>query len=755
MAKSRRTKNNKKQPHILWEREKHERTHHGEVEPEYFDEEETYDGTTEWDDDAYVDGDYAEGDYEGGSYEDAGYDETYEDESAYVEDGYEDAAYDEPAYEEDAYASEDEGYGEQEYDEQEYAQQDYAEPGYEEETYEEDSVEPAYEEAYPPEADYEDGYEQPAEYDDYESSYNATAASVSGKKKKHKKKKRKKGAPSRSRRKQTARDQELNRKKFLYIGIAALTAAAILITVALTVSEYKKRVYTKAVLEAGDHELTPEDFRKNTNQTISFEDEAQVSAIDFHVPGEYPVDLKSGMFHYHATLTVVDTVPPVAEGISLELGFGDTAEATQLVTNVADETALHISFETEPDFEKLGRQPLQIRLMDMGGNYITVDSELVVIPIHPELVREAGTGAPGLNEFLLDSVDSAQASSVQLLTDLSTVDMHTVGTTELEFSMGDYRFTGKLVVEDTVAPELEVEEASERYLNQQIEPEEFVKGYVDATNVTFRFASAPDMTKEGYQDLEIVAEDEAGNSSSAATKLMLVKDTEPPVISGANDLTFYVEDSISYRSGVTLSDNCDKPEDIKLEINTDQVVSGTAGTYKVVYTATDLSGNTAEKTVNLTLISKSYDEATVNALAQQVLAKIITPGMSEYDKVVAIYNWVTGNVRYAEQPNMTDWLKAAYDGLAQHKGDCYVYCMTSKALFDNAGIKNMVIDTVPLRYIHFWNLVDIGEGWHHFDCTPRRAGGVFLYWTDAQIKEYSDAHNNSHIYDRKRFPDIP
>ena len=263
------------------------------------------------------------------------------------------------------------------------------------------------------------------------------------------------------------------------------------------------------------------------------------------------------------------------------------------------------------------------------------------------------------------------------------------------------------------------------------------------------------MTKEGYQDLEIVAEDEAGNSSTAATKLMLVKDTEPPVISGANDLTFYVEDSISYRSGVTLSDNCDKPEDIKLEINTDQVVSGTAGTYKVVYTATDLSGNTAEKTVNLTLISKSYDEATVNALAQQVLAKIITPGMSEYDKVVAIYNWVTGNVRYAEQPNMTDWLKAAYDGLVQHKGDCYVYCMTSKALFDNAGIKNMVIDTVPLRYIHFWNLVDIGEGWHHFDCTPRRAGGVFLYWTDAQIKEYSDAHNNSHIYDKERFPDIP
>ncbi|MBR1440272.1 MAG: transglutaminase domain-containing protein, partial [Lachnospiraceae bacterium] len=507
--------------------------------------------------------------------------------------------------------------------------------------------------------------------------------------------------------------------------------------------------------EAGDHELTPDDFRKKTDQAIAFEDEAQVAAIDFHVPGEYPVDLKSGLFHYHAKLTVQDTVAPAAEGISLEIGLGDTVEATQLVANVEDETALHISFMEEPDFGKLGRQPLQIRLMDMGGNYTTVDSELVVIPIYPELVREAGDPVPTVIEFLLDNVDAEQANAVQILTDLSTIDMHTVGTTELEFSMGDYLFTGNLVVEDTFAPEVEAEASLERYINQQIEPEEFITGYTDQTSVEFSFVSEPDMTKEGYQDLEIMAVDEAGNSTTVATKLMLVKDTEPPVISGANDLTFYVEDSISYRSGITLSDNCDKPEDIKLEINTDQVVSGTAGTYKVVYTATDLSGNTAEKTVNLTLISKSYDEATVNALAQQVLAKIITPGMSEYDKIVAIYNWVTGNVRYAEQPNMTDWLKAAYDGLAQHKGDCYVYCMTSKALLDNAGIKNMVIDTVPLRYIHFWNLVDIGEGWHHFDCTPRRAGGVFLYWTDAQIKEYSDAHNNSHIYDKTRFPDIP
>jgi hypothetical protein len=80
--------------------------------------------------------------------------------------------------------------------------------------------------------------------------------------------------------------------------------------------------------------------------------------------------------------------------------------------------------------------------------------------------------------------------------------------------------------------------------------------------------------------------------------------------------------------------------------------------------------------------------------------------------------------------------------------------MTARALLDAAGIKNMVIDTAPLRYIHYWNLVDIGEGWYHFDTTPRAAGGTFLYMNDADIQEYSRNHQNSHIYDHDRFPGV-
>jgi hypothetical protein len=56
--------------------------------------------------------------------------------------------------------------------------------------------------------------------------------------------------------------------------------------------------------------------------------------------------------------------------------------------------------------------------------------------------------------------------------------------------------------------------------------------------------------------------------------------------------------------------------------------------------------------------------------------------------------------------------------------------------------------------MHYWNLIDIGDGWYHFDTTRRADGTTFFYWTDAQIKEYSDAHNGTHNYDRSKYPTI-
>ena len=56
--------------------------------------------------------------------------------------------------------------------------------------------------------------------------------------------------------------------------------------------------------------------------------------------------------------------------------------------------------------------------------------------------------------------------------------------------------------------------------------------------------------------------------------------------------------------------------------------------------------------------------------------------------------------------------------------------------------------------MHYWNLIDIGEGWHHFDTCRRVDGSTFFYKTDAELMAYSNSHDGTHNYDRSRYPDI-
>ncbi len=81
--------------------------------------------------------------------------------------------------------------------------------------------------------------------------------------------------------------------------------------------------------------------------------------------------------------------------------------------------------------------------------------------------------------------------------------------------------------------------------------------------------------------------------------------------------------------------------------------------------------------------------------------------------------------------------------------------MTAKCLLTRAGIKNMDIEKIPTpTTMHYWNLIDIGEGWHHFDTCRRVDGSTFFYKTDAELMAYSNSHDGTHNYDRSRYPDI-
>lgn len=232
-------------------------------------------------------------------------------------------------------------------------------------------------------------------------------------------------------------------------------------------------------------------------------------------------------------------------------------------------------------------------------------------------------------------------------------------------------------------------------------------------------------------------------------------DTEPPVIEGVEELTVTAGGSVSYKKNITVTDNRD--QEVTLTVDNSAVDLNQAGDYPITYIAEDAAGNVTEVSTVLHVKIPGVESATeelVNAKADEILAEITTDGMSQYEIIEAIFNWTHEQIAYVDGTPKTDWVQGAYRGLFERKGDCFVYASTSKCLLTRAGITNMDIEKIPAKTHHYWNLVDIGDGWYHFDATRRKDGTIIFYWTDEELISYSNSHNLSHNYDPSKYPEI-
>lgn len=305
--------------------------------------------------------------------------------------------------------------------------------------------------------------------------------------------------------------------------------------------------------------------------------------------------------------------------------------------------------------------------------------------------------------------------------------------------------------QDTQPPELVLRNI-DCYDFESIQMEDFIVSVSDISSVGCSYVTPPDLSLIGTQQVIIRAIDESGNFTEKTADLTLRHDSEAPVISGAADIFSYLGEKISYKKGVSVSDNCDS--NVKLSIDSSLVNLNAEGDYPVTYCAQDISGNSTVLTITVSVRQRTYSEAEVYALADNVLSKIITDTMTQYEKLVAIYNWCQNNIVYIEHFEKGNWIKGAYEGFINHKGDCYAYACVSQALLIRAGITTKMINRIPTTYEHYWNLVDIGEGWKHFDTCPRDNHPYLCYIDDASLMMYSNMNYDCHNYDRSIFTDI-
>lgn len=373
--------------------------------------------------------------------------------------------------------------------------------------------------------------------------------------------------------------------------------------------------------------------------------------------------------------------------------------------------------------------------------------------IKEELTAEAGSAFPAASEFVTGFADNASVVS-------EPVDMHMPGDYVVQVSIMGRSGECVLHVVDTTAPVFTTKDCT-IMMGEQLTAEDFVADVSDETPVRIEFHTQPSLTAAGDQMVKILVTDSNNNFAMGSAKLTIISDTQPPVISGVQEITVTVGEGISYKKGITVTDDMD--DSVQLVVDNSSVEADKAGHYKIYYSATDRAGNTTtvETVLHIKPIEKAASEiqmteADVNAAADAILSKITNADMSQKEIIRAIYDFCHEKIAYSDGAVKDNWVQGAYDGLVKRRGDCYTYAMSAKVLLTRAGITNKDIEKIPTpTTMHYWNLVDIGEGWHHFDTCRRADGSTFFYKTDAELMEYSNAHKGTHNYDRTIYTDIP
>lgn len=529
------------------------------------------------------------------------------------------------------------------------------------------------------------------------------------------------------------------RKGRLFFAVALLIFLAAGTAVFLYINSL---AYPICRVEAGV-EVLASDFIKNGDPEAVFTKGG--ADFDIHIPGEYRIAVKSGLFTHYGTLIIEDSTPPTAQPSPLVIELGDTCSPEELVADIRDVSPVSAAFASEPDFDTPGVRQVDILLIDQAGNTSLVSSELTVSPFARELSWEAGSSAPTAADFALTN------SPGRLVTGISQEVLSHVADVPVTLSSNGQSFPSTLHVVDTVAPVGVVEDVRTCTL-APLEARRFVVSTEDATDVTASFRTAPDMKKPGVQQVHIVLTDEGGNETVLPASLELEEDVTPPVILGAHDMDILEGETVSYRQNVVVED--DFAEEVSLSVDSSGVDTGKAGEYTAVYTASDVSGNRTELRITVTVHPWAIAQDELDQLADEILADTLAESMTELEKVNAIYDYLISSIRYIDHSDKGDWARAAYEGLHDHEGDCYVFASAAKLLLTRAGITNMDIEKSTRYGNHYWNLIDLGDGWYHFDATPRLDHPRIVMWTDRELMRYSYVNGNTHDYDHNQYPNI-
>jgi len=361
------------------------------------------------------------------------------------------------------------------------------------------------------------------------------------------------------------------------------------------------------------------------------------------------------------------------------------------------------------------------------------------------------------NDYKVEDFVRFTVPGQKMVTEASSIGADGDGDYKVRFKALGLPVSCLLHVTDSVPPQVEAKEAVSVFTTQDVKCEDFIVSCEDRSPVSFSWGKDYDFTSEGQLDVVVVATDSYGNSTEVTVPTTIINDVVPPIIDGVNELWVIAGGTISYKRYISLVDDYD--DNPMLDVDSSQVDLNKEGVYEIVYIATDAAGNVAKEKTKVNVTTSPVDVATeeeVYEKADEVLAEILKPGMTQYQQAEAIFWWCYNNITYLEGTPKDTWVKGAYRGLFNHRGDCSVSQATARCLLTRAGIKNMEIDrNMDIGgYHHYWNLVDFGDGWRHFDTMDNVFHVPIFGWSADELHAWAPDHWNMHHYYDKDYPGI-
>ena len=159
--------------------------------------------------------------------------------------------------------------------------------------------------------------------------------------------------------------------------------------------------------------------------------------------------------------------------------------------------------------------------------------------------------------------------------------------------------------------------------------------------------------------------------------------------------------------------------------------------------AYDMGGG-IQTTLNIKYLCTKDQEDYVDNELEKATYSIINNDMSDYDKVMAINEYIIN--RYEYDYNLKSL--SVYSALTTSEAVCQGYSMTAYKMFNYAGIENRIIVGTARGTAHSWTLVKVDDKWYQIDITNNDSENAYRYFL---VSDQVLIQNN-YVWDSKMYP---